>query len=370
MAKLLMISGDTALAQGKKGAFYNTLEEFHKYWDRIDIITPKTDRKVENIFGNVFIHSSKKSKIFQPWFIKQKGKEIYEKEKFDVITVHEYPPFYNGIGARLLWQKIKVPYILEIMHIPGHPKAANLKERFYKFLTKIFINFDSKKAEAIRVINKKEIPEFLISAGVKREKLKYIPAFYIDLETFKPMEVDKKYDLVFAARLEKNKGILNLIKAVEVIKEKKPNISLLIIGSGALKGEIKKYIEENDLKENVCLSGWLETSHDVAKAYNSARMFVNPSFNEGGPRVVLEAMACGLPILTTRIGLSLDIIKDRESGLFVGWDPEDMARKILDLLASEELQSKLAEKGKILVGEFERKKAIQNYAEKIKSIIL
>ena len=42
MAKLLMISGDRSLAQEKKGAFYNTLEEFHKYWDRIDIITPRT----------------------------------------------------------------------------------------------------------------------------------------------------------------------------------------------------------------------------------------------------------------------------------------------------------------------------------------
>lgn len=41
MAKLLMISGDRSLAEGKRGAFYNTLEEFRKYWDRIDVICPK-----------------------------------------------------------------------------------------------------------------------------------------------------------------------------------------------------------------------------------------------------------------------------------------------------------------------------------------
>lgn len=365
-----MISGDTALTQGKKGAFYNTLEEFHKYWDRIDIITPKTNQKIDNIFGNVFIHSSNKNKVFQPWFIKEKGVEIYSREKFDVITVHEYPPFYNGIGARLLWQKIKVPYILEIMHVPGHPKAASFKERLYKFLTKMFINFDSKKAKAIRVVNKKEIPELLMGVGVKKEKLVNIPAFYIDLETFRPMEVEKKYDLVFAARLEKNKGIINLIKAVEIIKEKKPDTSLLIIGSGPLKKSIQEYIKDNDLEKNVHLSGWLETLNDVARAYNSARVFINPSFNEGGPRVVLEAMACGLPVVTTRVGLSLDIVKDGENGLFIDWSPNDVANKINDLLNNQKMQDKFSCAGLELVKKFSKEPAIRNYADKLKDLIV
>ena len=286
-----------------------------------------------------------------------------------MVTVHEYPPFYNGIGARLLWQKTRTPYILELMHVPGHPKTANFKERFYKFLTKIFINFDSKKAKAIRVINKKEIPEFLISAGIKKEKLVYIPAFYIDLETFKPIEVDKKYDLVFAARLEKNKGILNLIKAVEIMKNDKKDISLLLIGNGSLKEDIKKYIKENNLENNVYLSGWLETSHDVARAYNSGKIFVNPSFNEGGPRVLLEAMACGLPIVSTNVGIAQDIIENGANGIVIGWDSNGMSKKILSLINDQETQSDFRVKGLDLVKQFERKQSIDNYAVKIKELI-
>src|SRR3989338_2072901 len=80
MPKLLMISGDRSLAVGKRGAFYNTMEEFHRYWERIDIIVPKTTNyklKTINYFDNVFIHSSPWPLIFQPWWILKKGRQIF-----------------------------------------------------------------------------------------------------------------------------------------------------------------------------------------------------------------------------------------------------------------------------------------------------
>lgn len=371
MAKLLMISGDRALAEGKRGAFYNTLEEFHKYWDRIDIICPRVkEQKAKEVFGNVFIHSSPWPLVFQAKFIFRKGRKLHQQNKYDLMTVHEYPPFYNGIGARLLWHFFKIPYVLEVMHIPGYPKAGNVKERFYKNLTHWFIRYDAQKAKRARIINQKQTPDFLVRAGVSRDKFIYVPAFYIDLDTFRPVEVEKKYDVVFAARLEKNKGIGELLKAVLEIKKEKADIKLLIIGTGPLKKELTEFVEQNDLGANVFFSGWLATSEDVAKAYSSARIFVNPSYNEGGPRVVLEAMACGLPVITTRVGLMPDIIKDGENGLFVDWSSEDMAEKIKRLLKDKELQNKFSAAVSELVRQFERKEAIKNYADKLKSLIL
>lgn len=365
-----MISGDRALAEGKHGAFYNTLEEFHKYWNRIDIICPRVkNQQVKEIFGNVFVHPSPWPLWLQPFWISKVGKRIFAKEKFDLITVHEYPPFYNGIGAWMLWHKIKVPYVLEIMHIPGYPKAGNLKERFYKNLMRWFIKHDAKRAKKVRIINQKQTPDFLVRAGIKREKFIHIPAFYIDLDTFQPIGEEKKYDVVFAARLEKNKGIGELLKAVLEIKKEKHDIKLLIIGSGPLKKELTEFVEKNGLKENVFFSGWLATSDDVARAYSSARVFVNPSYNEGGPRVVLEAMACGLPVITTSVGLMPDIIKDGENGLFTDWTAEDMAEKVSKLLKDKELQNKFVAAGLELVKQFERKEAIKNYADKLKSLI-
>jgi len=367
--KLLFISGDTALAQGKKGPFYYLLEEFSKYWERIDIICPKTSQKIFNVFGNVFIHSSNKSRILQPWFILKKGTELYKEQKFDIFGIHSYPPFYNDIGGCWLHDKIKTPYVLEVMHIVGYPRAGNLKEWVYKILNRLFIKYSARKAEMIRVINQVQVPEFLKKAGVNREKIKYVPAFYIDLDIFKPQNIEKKYDVVFSGRMAKNKGINLLLKAIKKSKTQIPNIKLIIVGSGPLEIRIKSYIKKNRLENNVIFAGWLPGTEDVARAYNQSEIFVMPSFNEGGPRVNLEAMNCKLPVITTRVGLMLDIIEDNKNGFFVDWNVDDISEKIILLLKDENLRRKIAENGYNLVQQFERKKAIKNYAEAYQNLL-
>jgi len=397
--KLLMITGDKALAQGKRGPFYYMLEEFSKYWDRVDIICPlvEADKRgskrglTQKVHGNVFIHSSSRPLWRQPWFILRKGLEIYKKGKFDLFTIHSYPPFYNDIGGYWLYKKLSsrtfrtssdkvgtikhrtFPYVLEIMHITGYPKAENFKEWLYKILTRLFIKYFAKKAKAIRVINKKQAPEFLKKAGVDEKKMIYMPAFYIDFDIFKPQNLDKKYDLVFAGRLVENKGILLLLEAakhlVQVKRSNISNIKLVIIGSGPLEKKIKKYIKKHKLESNVKFAGWLPSIKDVAKIYNQSKIFVMPSFNEGGPRVNLEAMACKVPVITSKVGVMLDIINPGENGIFIDWDVKDVVEKIKLLLEDKVLYKKIAENGYQTVQQFERKKAIKFYAKSYKKLI-
>ena len=387
--KLLIISGDTALAQGKKGPFYYMLEEFSKYWERIDIICPCISNKVAEgdrstkrsgqpfqPFNNVFVHSSPWHKIFQPWFILKKGLEIYQKEKFDLFTVHSYPPFYNDIGGRWLYSRIGIPYGLEMMHITGYPKAGNFKDWFYKILTRLFIKFSAKNAIAVRVINQSQVPEFLKKSGIQEEKIKFAAASYIDLETFYPQNLDKKYDVVFSGRLVKNKGIKLLLKAVKELKVKSlprrqagQKLKVIIVGDGPLRTKIEKYIIKNRLQDNVELAGWLPCIEDLARIYNQSRIMVMPSFNEGGPRVTLEAMACKVPVITSRVGIMLDIIKHGGNGLFIDWNAEDITEKILSLSNNDNLRKKIAENGYQAVQQFERKKTIRQYAIQYQKLI-
>ena len=362
--KLLMITGLGSardLTSGKHGAFYNTLEEFHKYWDRVDIICPKvknTQPGVKNIFDNVYIHISPWPLIWHPvWFIR-KGIEIYREQKFDIMTVHEFPPFYNGIGAKLLEKFIKVPYILEIHHIVGYPKSANFKEWLYRILFRLFIGFDSRKAKAIRVVNQNQTPEYLKKSGIPESKIKYIPSMYIDFDVFKPINLAKEYDLIFIGRLESNKGLDLFIETVKLL-----DCRALIVGSGSMFDEIKLKTKNYKLKTE--LWGWAKDQREVAELINKSRLLIMPSYNEGGPRVVFEALACGVPVLATLVGLVPDF---KSSITVIDWDSKDIAMKAKKILNDSQMYEGIKIQGLAVVKQFEKKAAIKNYASRLKSI--
>lgn len=386
MYKLLMVTGlggVEGLVQGKKNALYNTLEEFHKHWERIDIMSPKVQFPISNfqfpnksrntnsktqtlvLFGNVFIHISPWPLLFHPFFFIKKIITLHQTVHFDLMTVHEFPPFYNGIGARLVHWYTHVPYVLEIMHIPGYPRVASIKERIYRIMMSIVIRWDAKKAKAVRVINQVESPNFLVQAGVPKEKLVYIPANYIDLNVFRPSDEAKECDLIFIGRLERNKGINLILNALKILKTKynTQSAKLLIVGDGPEKDEIKEFISEYGLP--VTMFGYAKNSEEIAGLINKSKILIMSSYNEGGPRVILEAMACGVPVLATPVGIVLDIIKNKDSGTIIDWEATDIADKIDVLLNNQQIYQKYKTAGLEIVKSFERQSAIKNYAEKL-----
>jgi len=357
-----MITGDRSLAQGKRGAFYNTLEEFHKHWERIDIICPNVSgQRTTELFGNVVVHPSPWPLIFQPFWISKQGRRLFREQRFDIMTVHEYPPFYNGLGAWLLHRITGLPYMLEVMHVPGFPKAGNLKERFYRWLMWSFIKYDARPARAVRVINKKQTPGFLVQAGVPKEKIIDIPAFYIDLAIFQPQMLEKKYDAIFVGRLVENKGVYMFLDAV-----KKSGATALLVGTGPELSGIKKYIAHHDLSHKVTIHGWARDHQEVASLLNRSRVLIMPSFNEGGPRVVLEAMACGVPVLATPVGIVPDIVPQQNH---IPWDGEKIAQSLKHLLTDEQVYHQASEQGLQTASLFEKEKAIRNYAEQIQKLV-
>ena len=312
--RLLMISGrgavDTAL--GKKNAFYNTLEELHKYFDRIDVLTPITAM----LFDNVFFRS-----------------EI--PKHFDIMTVHEYAPFRNGRLANKIWGKSKIPMMFEIMHIPGVPRAGTWKEHLAWLMTRAYIKYDTRHASVVRVINA-QVGEWLVKAGVPSEKIKLVSAMYIDMDIFKPMNLEKKYDMIFVGRRATNKGI-DLFNAV-----------------------VRKFQASSSKFQALVVDGWAKDSKEIAKLINQSKILVMPSYNEGGPRVVLEALACNVPVLATPVGIVPDVLPKE---WIIDWSVDDIVRKARKILFGDFVFPDID------MQKFEKKSAIKNYAEEIKKVI-
>jgi len=363
--KLLMISGDRSILQGKKGAFWYTLEEFSKHWDRVDVICPKVRElgvgSGELGFKNVFFHPNPKGLITQSGWIRRKGKELINEHHHDVGTVHCYPPFYNSSGAR----KLPIPYALEVHHIVGYPNPSSLSEKIGLFMSRRYLSKAINKSVAVRTVNG-GAAEVLAKWGADLSKISVVPSFYLDRKLIESIpSPEKEYDVVFCGRLVKNKAVDVLLEAIAQTQDAK----LLIIGDGPEKSALQKLAKKIKIDDRVTWKGWLETQEEVFVAIKSSRVFVMCSTSEGGPRSALEAMACGVPVISTRVGVMQDVIEDGVNGVFTDGTSEDLAVQIEGLLADQDHLRRIGDEAKKILDRFERSTLIKGYADFLKSLV-
>jgi len=366
--KLLMISGDRSILRGKKGAFWYTLEEFHKEWDRIDIICPRVIQEMHPMegtsrFGNVFFHPSPRGILFQKSWIQEKGMELLDEYHHDVITAHDYPPFFHGVGANHLSRRTGTPFAVEIHHIVGFPIAASLAEFFGRVQSRLYLPWICKKAAAIRVVNH-SIQNILVSWKVPEKKIAVVPSSYLNHDLLLPNPtIQKTYDVACGGRLVANKGVADVIRAVSLT----PGVSLVIFGEGPLRSSLERLSQSLNITNRVHFAGWAEEGVDVYRTLQSAKIFVMNSKSEGGPRIALEAMALGLPVISTRVGVMPDVIEDQKNGLFTTGEPKDLAAKIQMFLKDSSLRGRCGQEARKILDHFERKTLIKRYAEFLQS---
>lgn len=368
---LLMVGGDTSLAQGRQDAFYQTLSRFAPYWDRIDIICPHAPgAEARTVHGNVYVHPSPWHKTRQLFFILKKARELLSQYHYDLIVSHDYGFFYNGFAVWRLSRQSGIPYVSEIHHVEGYPRAATPRQALYRALAMLYIRWVWPHAEAIRAVNRIEIPELLRRQGVPEDKILVLPSLYIDFDIFCPMPAEaKRYDALFVGRLSPNKGIFTLLNALSTVRTSRPDVRLCILGEGPLRPDIERHIDRMGLRANVTLLERVPSAYDVACLYNQSRMLVCASTSEGGPRVTAEAMACGIPVISTPVGMMRELIQNGENGLLFHWDANELAQKICLLLDDEPLRAHLAEAGRQSVQGFQADQVVAQYALGYQSLI-
>jgi glycosyltransferase involved in cell wall biosynthesis len=281
------------------------------------------------------------------------------------MTVHEYPPFFNGIGAARLSKLTHIPYMLEVHHLVGFPRAASWQENIGRMLSRSYLPRAIHKSGGVRVVSK-ATAETLMKWGVKQGKISVVPSFYLDRSFFESLgpRPAVRYDVVFCGRLVANKGIPDILRALAKV----PRTSLLIIGDGPERESLQKLSASLDIASRVEFKGWLPTQRDVIQGVRSARVLVMNSLSEGGPRVPLEAMAAGMPVIVTKVGVMPDVIVDGVNGFFTTGTPDDLASVIKRALENPEQLEKMGEEAKSILDRFERERLIARYALFLKDI--
>lgn len=176
---------------------------------------------------------------------------------------------------------------------------------------------------------------------VNTSKLHVIPN-YVDTDLFKPMSIEKQpRTICFVGRLEKQKNVRALIEAMKDVDG-----TLVIYDNGSLKSELEELARA--LHVNAQFRGRI-ANEELPIALNACDIFVLPSFYEGNPKVLLEAMACGLPVVGTDVEGIKSVIEDGQTGLICQTNPESIRHAINSLLTDPALRARLGEAARHLI---------------------
>jgi glycosyltransferase involved in cell wall biosynthesis len=182
--------------------------------------------------------------------------------------------------------------------------------------------------------NSRAAVETAAALGVKSARLHYLPNV-VDTGLFKPAvrSPEDPVRLLIAGRLTGEKRIDRFLSVLAVVsKRTNKKVCAVIAGEGPLRRQLEEQARDLGLAQTVEFAGLVQ---DLLPYYQSCHIFVLTSDWEGTPNVVLEAMACGLPVVSTRVGGVPEMIRNGETGFLVGGqDHDEMANVLLDLIHS------------------------------------
>ena len=160
---------------------------------------------------------------------------------------------------------------------------------------------------------------------------------------------DQKIIVFIAPHLFLKKGVYEFLKAASLVLEDRNDVCFVIAGTGGEEKKMKDYCEKNNIRPYIRFMGNL-THHDVILLLSAADIFTLPSYSEGLPMVILEALAAGLPVISTNVGAIPEVILDGENGFIL--EPKDyksLTEKILFLLKNPGRRKAMGERNEIKV---------------------
>lgn len=279
--------------------------------------------------GNFYVNGKKS--IIESLLYTIKLFPVLLKADFDVIDCDQFP-LIHIFPVKLIAILRKKRIILTWYEVWGKYwfKYIGWKGVFGYLIEKIVIRFPDNIVSASKHTTNRLISQNKINPS----KIVTIPVG-IDIENIVEVKPSKnKSDVIFAGRLLFHKNVDILIKSIKLIKEKNPEIKSLIIGDGPEKKRLEALTQKLNLEKNIKFLGFLENHDDVYAIMKSSKAFVLPSTREGFGIVVIEANACGIPVITIdhKDNAARDLIEEGKNGFVCKLNEEEIAERVMRIL--------------------------------------
>ncbi|MCQ6963415.1 glycosyltransferase family 4 protein [Methanolobus chelungpuianus] len=305
--------------------------------------------------GRVSSESGYNSCTFKP-LIKLLGNSITpdmlfelwnNRRSFDIIHAHSHLFFSTNLCA--LVNELGSSPLVVTNHGLNSQTAPKWFQDFYNLTGTRFTYSAADRIICYTDTEKRE----LVGMGIKANKISVIHNG-INTDHFVPADspcYDKRR-LLWIGRYAKGKGVDYLIDAFHILRSRFPGIHLTMVGRGPDKDRIASKIDQLGLDQDVALKDFIPNS-EIVSLYQSSSVFVLPSLEEGVPRTILEAMACGIPVVCTRLPQLVDIVDG--SGILVSLrDVDSLVQGISEILSDASIARTLGENG--------RENVVENYS--------
>jgi glycosyltransferase involved in cell wall biosynthesis len=279
-----------------------------------------------------------------PLFFPHRFLRVCEKEKPDIIHLHNR--FFLSFASVAVWKRFLNKPLFLTLHNAKTVGISEEIDRAGQLFDSLIGNRVMECADRI-IANSKWTLEVTVPKGYPRERTEII-FNGVDTKKFRPVKTDLKseFDCEFLSttvcRLIPQKGVEYLIRAIDKIED---GFKAVIIGRGPELEKLQELASKLKVRERVIFVAPFIPLKKLIEYYSACDFFILPSLWEPFGIVLVEAMACGSPVISTRVGGIPEVVSD--SGLLVEpRDPERIAEAVNKLIDDEKLRKKLSRKAR------------------------
>lgn len=261
-----------------------------------------------------------------------KLEELQRINDYDIVHVHTPIAAIYGRLLKLNFPSLRIIYTAHGYHfLKGGSKLGWILyypiEKIMAKFTDVTININKEDYEITKEKLKHKKCYLLNGVGLDLDKYKKLSSKEIQEKRKEFGIKDKDFVVLMIAEINKNKNHIQLINAMDILKDKYPNIKVLCIGDGTLKESLEKQIILRNLQNNIFMLGY---RLDVNKLINISDIGILLSRREGLPRNIMEFMACGRKVIATDIRGCRDLICDETIGTLVNVDDYESTAKAIE----------------------------------------
>lgn len=269
-------------------------------------------------------------------------RNLFKKEKPDVVLGYTSKPvIYGSMAGKLAG----VPHKVAMVTGAGYAFTAKTKKaKIIKLIMSILYKIGFACADTVIFQNTDDKEQFINEKLIKANKCETVNGSGVNMEKFSVAPYPQQMTFFMLSRVMYSKGIREYLEACEIVKEKYPDVRCMLLG--ACEG-IQDSLSQEDLDtyiEKGIIEHFGETD-TVSDYYKQCSVYVLPSYREGTPRTVLEAMAMGRAVITTHAPGCRETVIDGETGFLVPvQNGQAVAEKMIEFIENPELVSVMGKK--------------------------